>query len=130
MENASKAFTIKTDEKAMDKIYELEEENDKLDQKVGRQLIQLDWLKKNLKNSWDLTTRVNLVRNLRDSKHSDNMLPTVKDAAKLLDINRTSVYYKGRMISDIELEIMDHIIRFTQTIQHGANVKSSPNYEA
>ncbi len=58
------------------------------------------------------------------------MLPTVKDAAKLLDINRTSVYYKGRMISDIELEIMDHIIRFTQTIQHGANVKSSPNYEA
>ncbi len=46
MENASKAFAIKTDEKAMDKIYELEEENDKLDQKVGRQLIQLDWLKK------------------------------------------------------------------------------------
>ncbi len=44
MENASKAFDTKTDEKAMDKIYELEKENDKLAQKVGRQSIQLDWL--------------------------------------------------------------------------------------
>lgn len=54
----------------------------------------------------DLTTRVSLVRNLKDSKETP---PTVKDVAELLDINRTSVYYKGRQVSDTELEIMNHI---------------------
>ncbi len=59
----------------------------------------------------DLTTKVNLVRSLKECSPSGGTLPTVKDAAKLLDINRTSVYYKGRMMSDTELEIMNHIDR-------------------
>jgi len=57
----------------------------------------------------DLTTRVNLVKSLKDSERPDPKLPTIKDAAALLDINRTSVYYKGRQASETELEIMNHI---------------------
>jgi len=53
--------------------------------------------------------RVNLVRNLKDSKSTDLELPTVKTAAALLDINHTSIYYKGRQVSDTELKIMNPI---------------------
>ena len=47
-----------------------------------------------------LTTRVNIVRNL--SKSDKKEIP-VSTAAELLDINRTSIYYKGRVISETEL---------------------------
>ncbi|MFQ6987081.1 MAG: transposase [Clostridia bacterium] len=47
-------------------------------------------VEKNLKKHLDLTTRVNLVRNLLKTKE----LP-VKTGARLLDINRTSIYYNG-----------------------------------
>lgn len=47
----------------------------------------------------DLTGRVNLVRDLKES----NELP-IKTAATLLDINRTSIYYKGLPVSQKELE--------------------------
>ena len=46
--------------------------------------------KKNLKKFADLTTRVNLVQNLLTTKE----LPA-SVGAKLLEINRTSIYYKG-----------------------------------
>ena len=55
----------------------------------------------------DLTTRVNLVRSLSTTKE----LP-VSTGAKLLDINRTSVYYGGLPVSQEELEckvIIDHL---------------------
>jgi putative transposase len=55
----------------------------------------------------DLTTRVNLVRSLSTTKE----LP-VSTGAKLLDINRTSVYYSGLPVSQEELEckaIIDHL---------------------
>ena len=55
----------------------------------------------------DLTTRVNLVRNLSTTKE----LP-VSTGAKLLGINRTSVYYSGIPVSEEELEcksIIDHL---------------------
>ena len=57
--------------------------------------MQVDWLKKNLKKFADLTTRVNLVRNLLTTKE----LPA-SVGASLLDINRTSIYYKGSPVSD------------------------------
>jgi len=46
VENASKAFDSKADEKYTEKIDELQDENDDLAKKVGRQSIQIDWLKK------------------------------------------------------------------------------------
>ena len=57
----------------------------------------------------DLTTRVNLVRSL--SKTDKKEIP-VSVAAELCDINRTSIYYKGREISEEELickRIIDEI---------------------
>ena len=55
----------------------------------------------------DLTTRVNLVRNLSTTKE----LPVSTDA-KLLGINRTSVYYGGLPVFQEELKcksIIDHL---------------------
>ena len=60
-----------------------------------------------MKKLSDLTTRVNLVRNLSTTKE----LP-VSTGAKLLGINRTSVYYGGIPVSEEELEcksIIDHL---------------------
>ena len=68
--------------------------------------MQVDWMKKNLKKHFDLTTRVNLVQNLLKTKE----LP-VKTGAALLDINRTSVYYKGTSISQEELDCKSIIDR-------------------
>ncbi|MEN6411731.1 MAG: IS3 family transposase [Veillonellales bacterium] len=69
--------------------------------------MQVDWLKKNLKNCSDLTTRVNIVRNLLKTKK----LP-VETGAKLLSVNRTSVYYHTPPVSEEELDckaIIDHL---------------------
>ena len=55
----------------------------------------------------DLTTRVNLVQNLLTTKE----IP-VSVGARLLDLNRTSIYYKGTPVSEEELackEIIDHL---------------------
>ena len=55
----------------------------------------------------DLTTRVSLVQNLLTTKE----IPASIDA-RLLDINRTSIYYKGAPVSEEELackEIIDHL---------------------
>ena len=60
-----------------------------------------------MKKLSDLTTRVNLVRNLSTTKE----LP-VSTGAKLLGINRTSVYYGGIPVSEEELEckaVIDHL---------------------
>ena len=70
-------------------------------------LCRLTGSKKNLKKLSDLTTRVNLVRNLSTTKE----LP-VSTGAKLLGINRTSVYYGGIPVSEEELEckaVIDHL---------------------
>ena len=70
-------------------------------------LCRLTGSKKNLKKLSDLTTRVNLVRNLSTNKE----LP-VSTGAKPLGINRTSVYYGGIPVSEEELEcksIIDHL---------------------
>ena len=69
----------------------------------------------------DLTTRVNLVRNLLTTKE----IP-VSTGAKLLDINRTSVYFDGTPISTEELEckaIIDHL--HTDNPSWGARQMSS-----
>ena len=69
--------------------------------------MQVDWLKKNLKKLSDLTTRVNLVRNLSTTKEFP-----VSTGAKLLGINHTSIYYGDIPVSEKELEckaIIDHL---------------------
>ena len=56
-------------------------------------------VEKNLLNFLDLTMRVDIVRNLLPSKE-----PPASTGAKLLEINRTSVYYIGTAVSQEELE--------------------------
>ena len=105
--NASLAFDNKREDNLWEKLAEERKEKAEYAKKVGQLTMQVDWLKKNLKKLSDLTTRVNLVRNLSTTKE----LP-VSTGAKLLGINRTSVYYGGIPVSEEELEcksIIDHL---------------------
>ena len=108
LENASRAFNGSKSEKEAKRAAEnAKKREEKLMQKIGHLTVQVDWFKKNLKKLSDLTTRVNLVRNLSTTKE----LP-VSTGAKLLGINRTSVYYGGLSVSQEELEcksIIDHL---------------------
>ena len=105
--NASLAFDNKREDNLREQLAEERKEKAEYAKKVGQLTMQVDWLKKNLKKLSDLTTRVNLVRNLSTTKE----LP-VSTGAKLLGINRTSVYYGGLPVSQEELEcksIIDHL---------------------
>ena len=105
--NASLAFDNKREDNLREKLAEERKEKAEYAKKVGQLTMQVDWLKKNLKKLSDLTTRVNLVRNLSTNKE----LP-VSTGANLLGINRTSVYYGGIPVSEEELEcksIIDHL---------------------
>lgn len=58
----------------------------------------------------DLTTRVNLVQSLHSTTEKPEI--TVSIAADLCGINRSSIYYSGKPVSDTELEckeIIDHL---------------------
>ena len=106
LDNASVVFDDKREENLKEKLAEERKEKSEYAKKVGQLTMQVDWLKKNLKKFVDLTTRVNLVQNLLKTKE----LP-VKTGATLLDINRTSVYYKGMPISQEELDCKSIIDR-------------------
>lgn len=59
----------------------------------------------------DLTTRVNLVRSLHSTTEKLE-IPVSVVAANLCGINRSSIYYSGKPVSDTELEckeIIDHL---------------------
>ena len=58
----------------------------------------------------DLTTRVNLVQSLHSTTEKPEI--PVSIAADLCGINRSSIYYSGKPVSDTELEckeIIDHL---------------------
>ena len=97
--NASLAFDNKREDNLREKLAEERKEKAEYAKKVGQLTMQVEWLKKNLKKFADLTTRVNLVRNLLTNKEIPASV-----GAKLLDINRTSIYYKSLPISEEELE--------------------------
>ena len=107
LDNASVVFDDKREENLKEKLAEERKEKSEYAKKVGQLTMQVDWLKKNLKKFVDLTTRISLVQNLLTTKEIPASV-----GAKLLDINRTSIYYKGMPISDEELackEIIDHL---------------------
>ena len=107
LNNATAVFDDKREENLKDKLAEERKEKAEYAKKVGQLTMQVEWLKKNLKKFVDLTTRVSLVQNLLTTKE----IPA-SGGAKLLDINRTSIYYKGTLTSDEELackEIIDHL---------------------
>ena len=105
--NASLAFDNKREDNLQEKLAEERKEKAEYAKKVGQLTMQVAGSKKNLKKLSDLTTRVNLVRNLSTTKE----LP-VSTGANLLGINRTSVYYGGIPVSEEELEfkaVIDHL---------------------
>ena len=66
--NASLAFDNKREDNLREKLAEERKEKAEYAKKVSQLTMQVDWLKKNLKKLSDLTTRVNLVRNLSKTK--------------------------------------------------------------
>ena len=107
LNNATAVFDDKREENLKDKLAEERKEKAEYAKKVGQLTMQVEWLKKNLKKFVDLTTRVSLVQNLLTTKEIPASV-----GAKLLDINRTSIYYKTSPVSDEELackEIIDHL---------------------
>ena len=90
LDKASVVFDDSREDNLKEKLAVERKEKTAYAKKVGQLTMQVDWLKKNLKKYWDLTTRVSLVRNLSKTKE----LP-VAIGAELLDINRTSFYYGG-----------------------------------
>ena len=108
LNNASVVFDDKREESPKEKLAVERKEKAEYAKKVG-QLTMSGRLarRKNLKKFADLTTRVSLVQNLLTTRE----MP-VSVGAKLLDINRTSVYYKGTPVSEEELTckaIIDHL---------------------
>ena len=123
LDNASVVFDDKREENIKEKLASERKEKAEYAKKVGQLTMQVDWLKKNLKNCLDLTTRVNLVKN--HSKNKESNLP-VSVVAKLASINRTSIYYKGTPVSDEELECKRIIDRLhTDNPTWGARQMSS-----
>ena len=106
LDKASVVFNDTREDNLKEKLALERKEKAEYAKKAGQLTMQVDWLKKNLKKHLDLTTRVNLVQNLLKTKE----LP-VKTGATLLDINRTSVYYKGMPISQEELDCKSIIDR-------------------
>ena len=106
LDKASVVFDDTREDNLKEKLALERKEKAEYAKKVGQLTMQVDWLKKNLKKHLDLTTRVNLVQNLLKTKE----LP-VKTGTALLDINCTSVYYKGTSISQEELDCKSIIDR-------------------
>ena len=107
LDKASVVFDDSREDNLKEKLALERKEKAEYAKKVGQLTMQVDWLKKNLKKHLDLTTRVNLVRNLLKTKEFP-----IKTGAELLGINRTSVYYNGTPISQEKLEckaIIDHL---------------------
>ena len=121
LDKASVVFDDTREENLKEKLASERREKAEYAKKVGQLTMQVDWLKKNLKKHLDLTTRVNLVRNLLKTKE----LP-VKTGARLLDINRTSIYYNGTPVSQEELDCKTIIDRLhTDNPAWGARQMSS-----
>jgi len=98
LENVTKVFSESKQEKNLCvKERAMDEERNELMAKVGQLTIENDWLKKNLHKCLAPTGRLNLVS-------KDEEL-TVTRQCKLLEINRTSVYYTP-VIPDRERENM------------------------
>jgi len=100
--NASLAFDLGGATKAYkEEIDELQHENDELAKKLGRTTIERDWAVGKLK-SLDLSNK----RRLVDSKLSNL---SVARQCEMIELNRSTLYYKPIPISNNDLKIMNRI---------------------
>ena len=99
LQNAANVFSDKRADTLQEKLKEERRENEQYAKKVGQLTMQVDWLKKNMRKYLDRDTRISILQNLSKTKE----VP-VSMGAKLLDVNRTTVYYTPVSISNEELE--------------------------
>jgi putative transposase len=102
LQNASLAFDLGGATKAYkDEIEELIEENDALAKKLGKTTIERDWAVGKLK-SLDLSNKKDLV-----NFKLDNL--SVARQCEMIDLNRSSLYYEPKPVSDYDLKVMSRI---------------------
>lgn len=106
LDKASVVFNDTREDNLKEKLALERKEKAEYAKKVGQLTMQVDWLKKKSEETLGPDY---------ESKFSPNLLKTrelpVKTGAALLDINRTSVYYKGMPISQEELDCKSIIDR-------------------
>jgi len=81
----------------MRKQYEAEKEE--LIRQIGQLTIEVNWFEKNLLNSTSAVER----REMVERNHPEI---SVKRQAELLDVNRTSIYYKPSEEANKDIELM------------------------
>ncbi|MCX7745410.1 MAG: IS3 family transposase [Clostridia bacterium] len=97
LSNAGRAFSKETDE--VEKVKQsYEKEKDELLRQIGQLSYEVTWLKKNLANSKSHEDRINMIE-------KDNKKLSISRQAKLLSLNRTSLYYKPVPVDGEELLI-------------------------
>ena len=121
LENADKAFEADDDREAKKELARLQEENDALAKTLGRTTVERDWQwessclakqRLSLRKSLDLSNKKILV----DSK----LTITKTKQCELIGISRSILYYRPRVLSDINLQIlhkMDEI--YTDNSEYG-----------
>ena len=82
-------------------------QKEELTKQIGQLTIEVNWLKKNLLNSTCAEER-------REMVERDHPKLTVKRQTELLEVNRTSVYYKPSYEEDKDIELM-HLIDMIYT---------------
>ena len=121
LDKASVVFDDTREENLKEKLASERREKAEYAKKVGQLTMQVDWLKKKSEETLGPDYESNLVRNLLKTKE----LP-VKTGARLLDINRTSIYYNGTPVSQEELDCKTIIDRLhTDKPAWGARQMSS-----
>ena len=114
LNNASLVFDDKREENLKEKLAEERKEKAAYAKKVGQLTMQVDWLKKKSEE---------ICGPDYESKFSQNLLTTkelpASVGARLLGINRTSIYYKGTPVSEEEWPAKRSLIICIQIIQPG-----------
>ena len=100
LENASLAFDVGGATKGYkEEIEQLQTENDELAKKLGKTTIERDWAVGKLK-SLDLSNKKDLV---------DSKLISKTRQCEILEINRTSLYYIKKPMSNLNIEILNRM---------------------
>lgn len=103
LENSALAFDLSGATKAYkEEIEELKTENDALAKKLGKTTIERDWLQGKLSSSVSLKNKKELVETGLKSI-------SITRQCELLQMNRSTLYYEEKPISEYDLKIMKRI---------------------
>ena len=110
LEKCSKAFDDTSENYWKEKYLAGHREKEDYARKVGQLAMQVDWLKKNLRRLLDQDTKTGLLQSLSKSRacasgREREKKLSVRIAAGLPGLNRTSIYYKHRNNKSAEEEL-------------------------